>query len=66
MLTRQHFEIIAKELRQGQPRPDSRENDLRLDGYVCAVQAVARALRQINPRFDTARFMDAVEGLDHV
>ena len=65
MLTRQHFEIIAKELRQNQPRLDSCDNDLRLDGYNIAVQAVAKALRQINPRFDTARFVGAVEGFDH-
>ena len=65
MLTRQHFEIIARELRQGRPRLDSSDNYLRLEGYDDAVHAVAQALRQINPRFDTARFLDAVEGVDH-
>ena len=65
MLTRQHFEIIARELRDAKPPANSRENDLRQDGYVVAVQAVARALHQINPRFDTDRFVRAVEGFDH-
>ena len=66
MLTRQHFERIALSLRVGLPPPNSPENDLRREGYYGAVNAVSRALHSINPRFDTDRFVRAVEGLDHV
>lgn len=48
-LTRKHFEVIAEELRTNRPAL--------LDvGYDQAVVAISRALRKINPRFDSDRF----------
>ena len=56
MLTRKHFEIIAREIKAG----DSRERDEPEQyGYRQAVRHVADALRQINPRFDADRFVAA-------
>lgn len=58
MLTRQHFEIIAREIKVG-------DNDrismcpAREYGYRQAVRCVADALRQINPRFDANKFVAA-------
>lgn len=54
-LARQHFELIAAELRRMQPvNPGSKL------GYHLACTAMANALAQINPRFDRGRFMAAV------
>jgi hypothetical protein len=50
-LTRKHFEVIAEELRTN--RPALLEDNA---GYDRAVVAISRALRKINPRFDSDRF----------
>jgi len=62
MLTRKHFEIIAEELRKGRPLfPTS--DDQRYE-YDWAVEAVAKALIKINPRFDHARFRAATQSTE--
>lgn len=55
MLTRQHFEIIAREIKTGDVRLLPSEQH----GYRRAVKAMSTALRQINPRFDADRFVAA-------
>jgi hypothetical protein len=56
-LTRKDFKILAEEL------SEAGIDDLRqLVGFMAAVDAVCRALKRINPRFDADRFRDAVEG----
>jgi hypothetical protein len=60
MLTKQHFEIIAAEIKAGQARvitPTSTPDEYH--GYTQAVHAVARALIRINPRFNEYRFVEA-------
>jgi hypothetical protein len=55
-LTRKDFETIARNLRDGQPRSAELQW-----GYEQAVDAVAQALQEINPRFDRGRFLAACE-----
>lgn len=50
-LTRKHFETIAEELQADRPNGIAQNQQ-----YDAAVQAVSRALRKINPRFDNDRF----------
>ena len=55
-LTRQHFELIAAELRELDPG----DADLgRSQTHKAYTGQVARALQKINPRFDADRFHDA-------
>jgi hypothetical protein len=55
MLTRKHFEIIAREIKEGEARMTLVDQR----GYRQAVKSVTYALRQINPRFDADKFVAA-------
>lgn len=50
-LTRKHFKVITEELRDSRPVIFDEH-----PAYNRAVDAISRALRKINPRFDQDRF----------
>lgn len=56
MMTRKHFEAIAKALKDS--RPLSGTQGQRNTWEQCAVN-LAGVCREGNPRFDTARFLEA-------
>ena len=53
------FQAIADELKANYPQWEPRSNQLRLAQWQSDVLAVARALNQLNPRFNHSRFCEA-------
>ena len=56
-MTRKDYERLAAALLRTRPMSDDR-----FDGWKDAVEAVAGALADDNPRFDRARFLAACNG----
>lgn len=54
-LTKKHFEFLAHTMRQARPSAGGQE----LAGLDLAAYRLADALRQTNPRFDEAKFLEA-------
>lgn len=57
MISRKHFQMIADELKAQKPEAHWSAN--KLAQWELDVRAVARALANLNPRFDFQRFYEA-------
>lgn len=58
-VTRRDYIFIAEALRNGRPHYDlSAEAAERIDGWKCAVSAVANALAERNAHFDVVEFVN--------